>query len=342
MNKRFTLGLITLVLSISLLVGCGSLDASDAVNSVETIESSETPEVSDVAESVENQEPPHEHAYTETVTTEATCTTDGEKTFTCECGDSYTEVITAIGHIFENYTSNGDATYLADGTETATCICGETDTRTAEGSMLEYTYTDMDATMYVQKSVNVRSMPGTDGEKMGGLSTNDEVKVTGQCVETGWYRIEFDGNVAYVSNNYLGADKVVVQESVPEQSGSSGYKIVLKSGYSYVDTTVASYAEACQVANALGYPVWQITDEGEYNVWYYCMVSHVWGNTDKGTFDADFSNAEKQFVSIMEARGYNPYPIGNNNRLGTKDGRIYIPDASGGTWSISIFDSGSY
>ncbi|MBE5884297.1 MAG: SH3 domain-containing protein [Lachnospiraceae bacterium] len=55
--------------------------------------------------------------------------------------------------------------------------------------MLCYTYTDMDATMYVQKTVNLRGMPRTDGEKLGGLSTNEEIKVTGQCVETSWYRI---------------------------------------------------------------------------------------------------------------------------------------------------------
>ncbi len=50
--------------------------------------------------------------------------------------------------------------------------------------MLTYTYNDMDSTMYAQRTVNVKSLPSTDGEKLGGLSTNDEVKVTGQCVET--------------------------------------------------------------------------------------------------------------------------------------------------------------
>lgn len=33
-----------------------------------------------------------------TSTTEATCEADCVKTFTCDCGDSYTEVITATGH----------------------------------------------------------------------------------------------------------------------------------------------------------------------------------------------------------------------------------------------------
>ena len=58
-------------------------------------------------------EMPAGHSYQETVTTAATCTTDGIKTYTCSgCGDSYTEVIAAIGHSF---------------TEGACANCGEKD-----------------------------------------------------------------------------------------------------------------------------------------------------------------------------------------------------------------------
>lgn len=35
----------------------------------------------------------HKHNYTSKVTKEATCTSDGTKTFTCSCGDTYTETI---------------------------------------------------------------------------------------------------------------------------------------------------------------------------------------------------------------------------------------------------------
>lgn len=40
----------------------------------------------------------HVHDYTVVITKEPTCTEDGEKTYTCECGDSYTEVIPKLGH----------------------------------------------------------------------------------------------------------------------------------------------------------------------------------------------------------------------------------------------------
>ena len=44
----------------------------------------------------------HKHNYVETITKQPTCTEAGEKTYTCDCGDSYTEVIPAKGHHFEN------------------------------------------------------------------------------------------------------------------------------------------------------------------------------------------------------------------------------------------------
>lgn len=44
--------------------------------------------------------PDHIHDYTPSIK-EATCTEDGTKTFTCECGDSYKQTLTAKGHSFD-------------------------------------------------------------------------------------------------------------------------------------------------------------------------------------------------------------------------------------------------
>ncbi|MBQ7873205.1 MAG: hypothetical protein IJ360_04455 [Clostridia bacterium] len=43
----------------------------------------------------------HEHKYTETITA-PTCTVEGVKTFTCACGDTYTEAIPVVDHIDTN------------------------------------------------------------------------------------------------------------------------------------------------------------------------------------------------------------------------------------------------
>lgn len=180
---------------VSVCAGCGgestATEQAEVAQTTATEES--TPEqTTEPTEIPEEAEEPHTHNYTEETTTDATCEADGLKTFTCECGDTYTEAIPATSHIFENYISNNDATYLADGTETAKCnICELTDTRIAEGSKLEYTYTKMNTTMYATQTVNVRNLPNTDGEKVGSLSTNQEITVLGQCNETGWYQLPF-------------------------------------------------------------------------------------------------------------------------------------------------------
>lgn len=79
----------------------------------------------------------------------------------------------------------------------------------------QFTFTDLSATMYAKSSVNVRNQPNTDGEKLGGLSRAQEVAVTGQCNETGWYRISYNSGEAFVSDSYLVYEKPV--EEVVQQ-----------------------------------------------------------------------------------------------------------------------------
>ncbi|MBE6746353.1 MAG: VWA domain-containing protein [Ruminococcaceae bacterium] len=50
----------------------------------------------------------HVHNYTSEVTEKMTCTTDGTRTYICSCGDTYNEVITAIGHNYEAMTPSLD------------------------------------------------------------------------------------------------------------------------------------------------------------------------------------------------------------------------------------------
>ena len=53
----------------------------------------------------------HAHAYTATVTTAATCTTPGVRTYACACGESYTEEIPATGHSYVRTEKNGNYVY---------------------------------------------------------------------------------------------------------------------------------------------------------------------------------------------------------------------------------------
>ena len=73
-----------------------------------------------------------DHAWGEgKVTKEATCKEAGEKTFTCVCGATYTEVIAKTNnHNVTTWTVKTEATCGAKGVEEGTCtVCGEKQTR---------------------------------------------------------------------------------------------------------------------------------------------------------------------------------------------------------------------
>ena len=66
--------------------------------------------------------PPHVHSYTSKVTKKATCKAEGVKTYTCTCGDSYTEVIPVSGHTAKTVTVA--ATCTKDGKKYDECsVC---------------------------------------------------------------------------------------------------------------------------------------------------------------------------------------------------------------------------
>lgn len=88
-----------------------------------------------------------------------------------------------------------------------------------------FTYTELEKMMYVKSSVNVRSGPDSGFEKLGSLSQNDEVKVTGKCNETNWYRIIYNEAEAYVSDNYLSDESVKVSFNSNNDSNTNNENI---------------------------------------------------------------------------------------------------------------------
>ena len=77
-------------------------------------------------------------------------------------------------------------------------------------------------TMYAKSAVNVRNQPSTDGEKVGRLAYGQEVTVTGQCKETGWYQIELNGEKAFVSNGYIVSEKPAATTQTAGNTGNQG------------------------------------------------------------------------------------------------------------------------
>ena len=76
---------------------------------------------------------------------------------------------------------------------------------------------EMDAIMYATTSVNERKEPSADSEKIGSLSTGEEVHVTGQTKDEQWYRIEISGiDEGFVASQYLSNDKPIIEQPEPE------------------------------------------------------------------------------------------------------------------------------
>lgn len=66
----------------------------------------------------------HTHSYTSKITKKATCTESGVKTFTCDCGKTYTETIPATGHKTSSWITDKVATCTAGGTRHKECtVC---------------------------------------------------------------------------------------------------------------------------------------------------------------------------------------------------------------------------
>lgn len=72
---------------------------------------------------------PCSHDYSSVITKEPTCTDTGIKTYTCACGDSYTEIIPACGHDYGEWTVVKEPSYTETGLKQQVCnICSYAET----------------------------------------------------------------------------------------------------------------------------------------------------------------------------------------------------------------------
>ena len=144
------------------------------------------------------------------VTTPATCTTEGVRTYTCTKNPAHTrtEPIPALNHLFKTYVYNNDATTKADGTETAKCErCNETDTRTAKGTKLTEhtaeTVPESKAAAYWVSSPEGQSIPYQAQQKDGVLTVTVQADTASLHGTTGSLRqLEAQGitEIRFVTN----------------------------------------------------------------------------------------------------------------------------------------------
>lgn len=125
---------ILLLLGLTIFAGCWNDNESSSNNS----STSDT--------STNNSSTNHEHSYTKVVT-EPTCEKDGYTTYTCQCGDSYTdEIVTSLGHDWDNGTVLKAASCMEEGTMHYTCLNDSTHTKDEPISKTSHNLTKHDKT----------------------------------------------------------------------------------------------------------------------------------------------------------------------------------------------------
>ena len=153
-------------------------------------------------------------------------------------------------------------------------------------STAQYTYIDLDKTMYAQQTVNVRDLPDSVGNKIGALNQNDEIIVTGQCVETNWYRFDLNGTVAYVSDKYISENKVEVQQQAETENES--------------ESQIAPVAPSSNVSDIEAYPKYVFNDMGD---WGFI----IWDNSCGTNYDRNMLSGEPKNIFVQRFPGQEVY-----------------------------------
>ena len=139
----------------------------------------------------------HEHSYTKTVLSNATCTTAGTVKYTCSCGDSYTETIPATGHKSSGWIVDKAASIGVKGSKHKECTVCKKILETAEIPAL--------SRISISKaSVTLStSTYAYDGKaKKPGVT----VKLNGKTLKNGT-----DYTVSYSNNTKVGTAKVTIK-----------------------------------------------------------------------------------------------------------------------------------
>ena len=204
------------------------------------------------------------HSYTETITQEPTCTEDGVKTYTCECGDSYTETIPATGHNYGDFVVTKPATCTEDGIKTKTCAnCNDKITE----SIPKTGHTSSDWIIDKNAAINVK------GSKHKECTVCKTVLETADIPALSMINIQ-SANVSVSTNSYV-FDNTAKKPSVTVKIGGKA----LKNGSDYT----VSYLNNTKVGTATV----RITGKGDYT----------------GTITRNFTiNPAKQQIQKLETR----------------------------------------
>ena len=209
--KKVVIPLITLVILVSQISGCAIMNRDDAVGILE--ENSEV-----VVEYAE----PDENAGAEGVAGQIDTSVPEDTSEDLEDAEDMGEigVVDNIGTLDEETGPEG-AEQVGEVGETEAPETPEVEAPVeAEPT---YSFTSVNETVYATTTVNIREGFSADTDKVGSLGRGQSVKRVGIGTgdAEGWSQVEFNGQTAYISSDYLSLTKPAAQSS-GSNSGSSG------------------------------------------------------------------------------------------------------------------------
>lgn len=200
--KKVVIPLITLVILVSQISGCAIMNRDDAVGIME--ENSEV-----VVEYAE----PDENAGADGVAGQIDTSVPEDTSEDLEDAEDMGEigVVDNIGTLDEGDTEGVGEVEQVDEQEAPETPEVETHVE-AEPT---YSFTSVNETVYATSTVNIREGFSADTDKVGSLGKGQSIKRVGIGTgdAEGWSEVEFNGQTAYISSDYLSLTKPAAQSS---------------------------------------------------------------------------------------------------------------------------------
>lgn len=200
--KKVVIPLITLVILVSQISGCAIMNRDDA-----------TGILADNDEVVVEYAEPDEDAGADGVAGQIDTSVPEDTSEDLEDAEDMGEigVVDNIGTLDEGDTEGaGEAEQVGE--------VGETEAPEVETPVEAeptYSFTSVNETVYATSTVNIREGFSADTDKVGSLGKGQSIKRVGIGTgdAEGWSQVEFNGQTAYISSEYLSLTKPAAQSS---------------------------------------------------------------------------------------------------------------------------------
>lgn len=209
--KKIVIPLITLVILVSQISGCAIMNRDDAAGIL-----------ADNDEVVVEYAEPDENAGADGVAGQIDTSVPEDTSEDLE--DAEIGVVDNIGTLDEGDTEGtGEVEQPGEVGETEAPEVEAPEVETPVEEEPTYSFTSVNETVYATTTVNIREGFSADTDKVGSLSRGQSVVRTGIGTgdAEGWSQVEFNGQTAYISSDYLSLTKPAAQSS-GSNSGSGG------------------------------------------------------------------------------------------------------------------------